>query len=266
MTTQLVKNNTRKTNSRVSKILAFTFVSIILIANAPAFAEQTVTLVGDPWPPFVEGKLGEDASSGVAVEIVNEIFSRIDGAEVRFPLIPWNRALREVEDGTSDGIVILLKNRERERYMVFSEPLLVGENLFWSASDNTIPAFEWKDLGDLKGLKVGVTEGYSNGAQLDRSIENGEIEAVSAPAVENLFTMLAYGRIDVAVATNVVGYALARKYPESGIKPASRPVNTEIFHLGISKKSTAVKLIPEINQAIQSLRAEGYIQKILQGE
>ena len=261
-----LNNKGQKLKTWIWNISSFAILPAVLLVNSQVFAQQVVTLVGDPWPPYVDGKLGEDATTGVAVQIVRKIFSLIEGAEVRFPLIPWNRALREVEAGKSDGIVILLKNAERERYMVFSEPLLVGENLVWSVTGNTSPAFEWRDLDDLKGLKLGVTQGYSNGEQLDRSIKNGEVTAMSAPTVEQLFAMLVYGRVDVALANNAVGYSFARKYPVAGIKPAALPISTEVFYIGISKKSAAAKLIPEINHAIRSLHADGYIEKIIRGE
>ena len=97
-------------------------IVISLIYGNQALADQVVTFVGDPWPPYVEGVLGEDASTGVAVEVINEIFSRIENVHARFPLIPWNRALSEVEAGSRDGIAMLLKTPKREQFMVTRFP------------------------------------------------------------------------------------------------------------------------------------------------
>jgi polar amino acid transport system substrate-binding protein len=240
-------------------------VFAVLFANL-ALAEQTVLLVGDPWPPYVIGELGEDATSGVAVEIVKKIFSQIDGTMVRFPLIPWKRALREVEEGQSDGIGMLLKTPERELYMLYTDALVTGENFIWSAGGETAARFEWASVEDLRGLRIGITQGYSYGEALDRSFENGEVVAVSAPNVERLFELLANGRVDLALANDAVGYSLARKYPKSGILPSIRATNSETFYIGISRKSPAVKLVPMINQAIERLRADGSIGRIVRGE
>ena len=250
---------------RIGKRLCIGLVSAFLFGH-PVFAEQTVLLVGDPWPPYVIGEMGEDATSGVAVEIAKKIFSQIDGAMVRFPLIPWKRALREVEEGQSDGIGMLLKTPEREVYMLYTVALVTGENLIWSATGETAARFEWASIEDLHGLRIGVTQGYSYGEELDRSFKKGDVIPVLAPTVEHLFEMLANGRINLALANDAVGYSLARKHPEAAILPSIRAVNSETFYIGISRKSPAVKLVPAINRAIEALRAEGTIDRIVRGE
>ncbi len=240
-------------------ILTLSFAQIIEAA-------QTVRLVGDPWPPYVDGKLGEDASSGVVVEILARVFERIETVDVRFPLIPWKRALREVEDGYSDGIPVLLKTAEREAYMLFSEPLMTGENLIWYSHASKRRGFDWNHIEDLKPYRVGVTQGYSNGDLIDRGIETGELNVLTAPSVQQLFAMLANDRIDLALANDVVGYSFARRYPEAQIRPARKAVLSEVFYIGLSKKSAASQLIPQINAAIKALRDEGVIDRILRGE
>lgn len=250
---------------RFGKRLCMGLVFACLLGT-PAFADQTVLLVGDPWPPYVIGEMGEDATSGVAVEIAKKIFSQIDGAMVRFPLIPWKRALREVEEGQSDGIGMLLKTPEREVYMLYTVALVTGENLIWSAPDKTSARFEWASIEDLHGLRIGITQGYSYGEELDRRFKNGDVIPVLAPTVEHLFEMLANGRVNLALANDAVGYSLARKHSEAGILPSVQAVNSETFYIGISRKSPAVKLVPAINRAIEALRAEGTIDRIVQGE
>lgn len=255
-------NNKKSAVSCWSTLLIFTAISLF----TSQVSAQTLRLVGDPWPPYVEGNLGEATTTGIAVEVVKQIFSRIDGAQASFPLIPWKRALREVEEGKSDGIVMLLKTSEREQYMEYSDFLLTGENLVWSAPGKDGKAFEWVDLEDLKGQLIGVTQGYSYGELLDPLIERGEIDVVYAPTVEHLFAMLAHDRIKLAIANNAVGYSLARKYPTAGIVPAQKSTNTEMFYLALSKKSPARELMPAINAAIKSMRAEMIIDQIIRGE
>lgn len=251
---------------KLSKAAGPCWLLVMTLYTQSAEAAQTVRLVGDPWPPYVDGVLGEDASGGVAVEIVERLFARIADAEVRFPLIPWKRALREVEEGHSDGIPILLKTTERESYMVFSEALITGENLIWYSDVHNAAAFEWQGIEDLQRYRIGVTRGYSNGDLVDSSIEQGKLKVVLAPNVQQLFAMLANGRVDIVMANDVVGYSLARNYPRAAIKPARKAVLSEVFHIGISKKSAARELLPEINAAIKAMHEEGVIERILRGE
>lgn len=227
-------------------------------------ARFTVNLVGDPWPPYVEGELGEFAERGVAVEIIQRVFAEIADAEVRFPLIPWKRALLEVERGSSDGIPLLLKTPEREAYMLFSVPLVTGYNLIWSISAAEGAQFEWNDIEDLRAKTIGVVQGYSYGDEIDRAIAAGSIVTLAAPSVEQLFAMLEAGRIDVIMANDAVGFELARQHRGVVIRPSKRPVSAETFYIGLSKKSPSVALIPQINQAIDRLRRDGVIERIVQ--
>lgn len=255
-----------KNQSKLFKgILALSMVFTFVGCNQ-AIAEQTIKLVGDPWPPYVNGELGKDATSGVAVEIAKKIFSQIDGVEVRFPLIPWKRALREVEEGQSDGIGLLLKTAERERYMIYTVPLVIGEGLIWSATGGISNPFEWTSIKDLYGRSIGIIQAYSYGDELDHGIETGDLTVITAPTVGHLFAMLANGRIELALANDAVGYSQVHKFPNAGIMPAKLPIVSETFYMGISRKSPAVELVPAINRAIESLRAAGTIDLIVRGE
>ena len=238
---------------------------LLAAASRPLAASSTVELVGDPWPPYVTGSLGEYADGGVAVKIIERVFAEIDGAEVQFPLIPWKRALLEVERGSRDGIPALLKTPEREAYMDYTAPLVTGQNLVWSVADDGA-AFEWTSIDDLKGRKVGVVTGYSNGDRMDQAIAAGQINAIEAPNVRQLFLMLEAGRVELALANDAVGYELAKKHRRVAIKPARRALNSETFYIGISKKSDAVELIPAINAAMERLRRDGVIDRIVRGE
>lgn len=92
---------------------------------------EVVTLTGDPWPPYVIGTLGEEATEGSCIDLVQQVFARLNDVDVSFPLMPWERALREVRDGNKDGIVLLLKTPEREKYMAYTDPLFTSYNLVW---------------------------------------------------------------------------------------------------------------------------------------
>lgn len=242
----------------------FSVAIVISVFNGnQVLADQVVTFVGDPWPPYVEGVLGEDANAGVAVEVVNEIFSRIENVHARFPLIPWNRALSEVEAGSQDGIAMLLKTPEREAFMLYSVPMIISTSLVWSTAENT---FEWDSVEDFRGQRVGIIDGYSYGEELDRDFKAESIVTVKLSTVERMFAMLANDRIDLALATEAVGAALAKKFPQAGIRSAKRATDSETFYLAISKKSSAVGLIPEINLIILRLQASGVIDRIIRNE
>jgi uncharacterized protein (TIGR02285 family) len=223
-----------------------------------------VTLTGDSWPPYLVGELGEEAHSGIAVELVREIFARLPEADVSFPMIPWNRALREVETGTKDGFVMLLKTPERERYMEYTDPLFTAYNLVWYTTDSFPSGFGWEELPDLSTHTIGVTRGYSYGDEIDLAVVSGALSITPVPTVGHLFAMLARGRIDLALANDAVGYALALRYEQKAeIVPAKQATGTHVYHLAFSRKSNTRLLIPRINSIISELRDEGYIDGLM---
>ena len=226
-------------------------------------AERRITMVSDPWPPYVYGELGGTASSGIAVELAQEIFSRLGGIDLHLLIIPWKRALLEVERGYYDGIPMLLKTAEREEYLVYSIPMLVGRNLAWSLESDSGEYFEWQGLGDFSGRRVGIIQDYSYGQSFDQEIADGTLRVITVPSVSHLFDMLVNGRLDVALANDAVGMAMAKKYPESRIRAAKRPTDTDIFFLALSKKSAYADLMPEINKIIRELQDEGYIERLV---
>lgn len=234
--------------------------------SVSALEPRTITLVGDPWPPYVNAKMGEDATSGIAVEISNEIFSRLENVEVRYPTIPWKRALREVELGYHDGVSMCLKTAEREKFMAYTDPLLVGRNLVWSVADKNGQPFEWDSFEEFHGLRIGIVPDYSYGKEFDELIRTNKVQTFPGPTQKHLFTMLANGRIDIVMANDAVGGRLASDISQVQIKAASRATNSETFYMAFSRKSSAMKLIPEINKILEDLVEEGFIEKVINSQ
>ncbi len=229
-------------------------------------AQQVVTLTGDPWPPYVVGELGGNASGGMGIELLEAIFDRLDGVEVRFLLIPWKRALREVEKGTMDGIFMLLKKPEREQYMEYTDPLFTSYNLIWYCTGRFPDGFAWNRLEDLTPYSIGVTRGYSYGDAIDQAIEAGSLRVTEAPSVEQLFAMLAGKRVDLVLSNDAVGHALAKEHNHvAQIVAASKATGEDVHYLAFSKKSPARGLIVAINSILGELRDEGVIESIIRG-
>lgn len=240
------------------------FVLLILVPSQRASAEQVVTLTGDPWPPYVLGEIGSDATSGTGVQLIQEIFSLVEDAQVRFPLLPWNRALIAVEEGSMDGIGILLKSKERERYLVYTEPLFTSYDLAWYSTRAFPGGLRWKSIEDLTPYTIGVVSGYSYSDEIDAAIEGERLSVIKAPNARQLFRMLAGGRIDMAFANNFVGCSLAsRNRGTLDVAAADRKVATATYYLGFSRKSPALSIVPEVNRAIVRLRENGEIDRIL---
>ncbi len=244
--------------------IAASLTLVIIVSSAMANEPQVVTLVGDPWPPYIEGELGRKATGGVGTELLHKIFSRIDGVTLETPLIPWNRALSKVEQGAEDGIGILLKTEERERYMVFTDEVLRSVNTIWYSAKRFPAGFEWETFADFEPFLLGVIDGHSYGEEFDLNVASGAVKAVSVSSATQLFAMLAKGRIDIVMCDALVGETFAVALADDGftIRPTHQAAAIEIYHIGFSRKSSARHLLPDVNRVIHELRNEGFMDKL----
>ena len=234
--------------------------STYVIAND----SDVVSFATDPWPPyFLENETGA-VGAGVGYELVNELFSLIPGVDASFPIVPWKRALLELERGMKDSIALLLKNEERAKYMVFTQPVIQSPSWMYYNTQRFPNGFEWESVKDFKNLRIGVVRGYSYGEPLDSFIMNATDNIFEVTSSKQLFSMLQRQHIDVVPENaSVANDIVASQGWIKTLGHAQKMVNTDILHIGISKKSKFVSLIPKLNEAIETLRLSGRIDQII---
>lgn len=226
---------------------------------------KIVTLAEDSWPPYIRGKEdGSNASGGVAVNIIQDIFKQIDGVDVEFKLFPWMRVLKSVKEGQLDGCILLKKTPERLEYMEFTAPLLDDQLLLWYKPSHFPDGFSWEKYTDLSDYKIAGQLGYSYGNDWDRAVENKVISVYEVDSGLQLMAMLMSDRVDLIVMNKMVGYAYMK---EEGFKnkflAAEKPIESNTLYISFSKKSWAKKLIPEINRIISKMKQDGTIDYYL---
>lgn len=247
--------------------LSLALILTASLSSAESETKQVVTFTSDPWPPYVLGELGKEATGGIGVELMRRIFARIEGVDVSFPLVPWKRALRAVEQGAMDGIAVLLKTPEREQYMEYTDVLLTSPDLVWYSASRFPDGFGWERFEDFAPYNLAVIRGHSYGEEIDKVIEAGFLTITEVTSSEQMFTMLARGRVDLALANATVGFASVKELAQgSEIIAAKKPAGEHVYYVAFSKESPARRLIPAINQIISDLRREGVIDKIIRDE
>lgn len=251
----------------IIKHLIWTFCLCYGLTASYASAERTLILPNDPWPPFMLGNEGGEATSGIGVDLMRAVFSRVEGVNISIPLVPWKRALNSVRNGTADAIPLLYKTTERENYMVFSDPLFPSQDLVWYSKSHFPNGLEWQTADDFVPYQMGVVSGYSYSEEIDKAIADKKFAVTKVKNAEQLFTMLAGGRIDVAIANRVVGTSLIKKDVNNrNIIPMKKPIAEDDYYIAFSKKTSAQELLPQVNKAIAELKAEGEIERIVYGD
>lgn len=211
------------------------------------------------WPPFTPEKYGK-VEEGLSYALMDAIFSKL---QVNFDLelYPQKRMLQMLQEGTKDAATVISINKERSEYIEFSNPIFQKKGLVYHRKDSE---FQWENFEDLKGLKIGVVRGHNYGDEFNSAVEKYNLTLVEVSTVEQNFKMLLAKRIDIFLAVELTAIQLLRKPSYKGkIVAAQKPYYTKDYHIGFSKNSKAIYLLPDVNKVIDTLQNDGSLQDII---
>lgn len=248
------------------------FIKIVLIlvtllsASSAASAQTSVTLVTDPWPPYVIGNDGESPTGGVSVEIVRKIFERLEDVKLEMKLYPWKRALNNAVEGEADGIWMVMKNEERMKVLEFTEPLLESRAFYWYLRSRYPDGIKSEKVADLLPYRIGVVRGYEIAKPLYEAQKQGiQLKIDDVTSEKQNFLKLVNNRVDIIPSHETVAYEQIKQNGWKDILAhTEKPIETTVFYIGFSKKSPAKSLIPKINKILGQLKTDGTVDRILQ--
>jgi len=239
----------------------FFLLLLITCVGNDAFAEERmVRVAGDPYPPWIEGKAGQKASGGIAVELAQELFKRLNFA-TRIVVYPFERGMQRIKDGAEDFILMVSKTAEREKFILFTPPIRHSNWIFYHLKEKP---FSWETWQDLQKYRIGYVTGNNIGTDFPAAAEkyNYYIEEVKADIFNAKKLLL--GRIDIIITDKEVMQHIIRQNPEFHGKFESydKPIFQSFYHFGISKKSFLVPMFYKINEVLQEMKEDGTFQQV----
>lgn len=218
-------------------------------------------LVNTEYPPYTVALEGNH-TGGTATMLADELFRRL-ALPVRQRLLPWNRALRMMQEGEADGVSILAHSNERESSMAFSAPVTEARQSFYYARSNH-GDFSWQRYEDLLPYRIGLVQGYTYSPDFLAAVERLHLSVEYAPSDESNFTKLRTGRVDLCLSNDLVAEAYLTAQPglRDTIGKADRPVRCYPLHMAFSRRSPLAARLPEINAELERMRADGTLQRI----
>lgn len=224
---------------------------------------EELELLTESWPPYVE--TDDDGARGLTVDILEEALEPL-GIDLVVREVPWKRALAMVERGDADGIFPLNRNQERETFLRFPEnPLAFSEGVLFHSVDRPL---EVGRLGDLAGMRVGLSSGYQYSGGLR---ETPGVFFEETPTDVLNFQKLAAGRIDVFPCDRLVGNAhLVELGFDDRITFHDRPLNRSAVFVGFSRARTdrdpeLRALVDALSTRLRELVESGRHAAILEG-
>jgi len=205
---------------------------------------------------------------GFSSHIIEESFAR-QGHKVEFVFLPWKRALLEAKLGHYDASSWWVYSEERAADFIFSDAVL-ERTVAFLYNKNINYEFDWKDMDDLSGMRIGLTRGYHYTDELVafRKAKKALFEEVNTDE-QNLRRLL-LGRIDIFPMNVVAGMELLRtKFAPDVIDQLNfhpRPLNTTSGLLLFPKVNKRSKQIRNIfNTGLKSIREDGTYEKMMDG-
>ena len=230
---------------------------IFLSSSVYTHEPEIIKLTAFDYPPFYFED--EKGIQGIGVDIVEELFKRMNIKPV-LKKYPLKRALINLKTGRSDGMMILIKTREREDYLYYTEPVYTARGVIWSSAEKSEKPVEFSSFEDLRPYRIGITAGYSYGEAFDAFLKTAEVETANSD-YSNYKKLLA-GRIDIFPANYLVAKGLMKKYPRLNgkfIHSENSFIEWDLY-MTISKKSQYSSKLEEINRIIKDLVSEGFVE------
>lgn len=191
-------------------LLRTLFFCLATLGPLTVLADTVLTVVSEPWPPYVTEQLD---LPGFDVEVTESVLAQL-GLQMELQLLPWRRAQVEVNSGQADALLDAFDSPERRRELHYpDEPLSYSSSYLYCFACKRSDA---PSLAELEGKVVAINRGYQYADAFD--VHPG-IDRLPVDTFEQGFRLLQRGRVGYyAVNSRVASYVL-QQWDEARIKP-----------------------------------------------
>ncbi|MDH6196527.1 His/Glu/Gln/Arg/opine family amino acid ABC transporter permease subunit [Mycobacterium frederiksbergense] len=205
------------------------------------------------YAPFSYHDPASGQLTGYDVDVARAVGDKI-GVNVEFVETPWDSIFAALEANRFDVVANEVTiTPERQAKYDLSEPYSVGEGVIVTRIDNG----SITSLADLKG-KVTAQSITSNWAQVARDA-GARVEAVDGFTAA--IKLLNQGRVDAIINDSIAVYAYLAETNDTSVRIAGTVGEKSEQGFAARKNSG---LLPELNKALDTLRADGTLASISQ--
>ncbi|WP_431685636.1 substrate-binding periplasmic protein [Hahella sp. NBU794] len=239
------------------------FLLATILSLSASGADKTVTLTNGEWSPYTSETLRH---GGVFTHIVTEAFA-LSEYKVEYQYHPWKRSYQLAQEGKADGSLTWAPTPERERDFIFSDAVTYNKKVIFHLKSFD---FDWKNIDDLVGLRIGGTDGYTYGEAFDNAARAGRISVEYVVSDKLNIRKLLAGRIQIFPMEIEVGYSLISQELSPVqtllITNHHRPIMETPICVAISRKidpDRAKLILKALNDGLESLRNSGRYEEML---
>lgn len=242
---------------RASPVVLTCWLLLSLLSSSQLQAETLVRFVTQHFPPFSYIEQGEVA--GPARALIDRACEATHVACVH-QLLPWQRAQKMVQLGRQDAMYVIGANAQRDRWVLYSSPLLTTEYGFFVRGDDPLHTVSAESL---KGYRVAALAASNTLVSLQRLRSQGmAFEIVAVSDSETGFRLLDIGRVHAVYSNRDVGYSLIRAggYQDLHYAVSDRRLD---YYIGFNPEQVEIEWLDQFNQQLQKLVESGETDRIL---
>ncbi len=234
-------------------------VLFLLCALSRLGAEgNRVVVVTDRWPPY-RIEAADGSFSGIDIDFLRLLETKL-GVSFEIRAAPWARCLEMMKNGSADLMTGLAWTAEREVFVHYVRPAYdVVRPAFYvhRAAGTVIEKYE-----DLKNLSIGYTRGSAYFQPFD---SDAGLAKVAVADESQLLLLLQNKRVDAIVGTNPqLDYDIKTKNLGGEIVKATyTPRATTPLYVAISRKSSFLARLSELEKAVEGLVADGSVKRLV---
>ncbi|WP_213875664.1 ABC transporter substrate-binding protein [Pseudomonas sp. dw_358] len=222
-------------------------------------ADYSMVLLTENFPPYNMAAGGknfaqEENISGIAADIVREMFKRAGIAYNMTLRFPWDRIYKLALQNPNCGVFVTARNAERESAFKWVGPIGPDDWIMLARDDSklTLDNLEQarhKKIGAYKGDVIAVTLAAKG------------FEPVVALRDQDNAKKLQSGEIDLWATGDPSGRYLARLEGVGHLKTVLR-FNSDQLYLAINK-DTPDEVVTRLQKALDAMRADGFVDQVM---
>ncbi len=228
-----------------------------LLLAWPLEAERLVLASSNYHPHYAE----DLPQQGVVTEIVRQAFA-LQGIDVEVVFMPFGRALYETQQGSFTGLIAAWYDEERVEHFLYSQPMYANQIVLFKRRSMPLSFRNYQQLAE-KRLRLGVVQGYAQ----PEGLLQARLNTIAVASDEQVFRMLALGRVDLVPADKHNGlYLLRHQLPEyaSQLEYIEPALEQRPMYLVLSKQDPrSEQLMERFNRGLLELQASNQYRAII---
>ncbi len=239
-------------------LLVLAATSLLFTSLVRAEERESLVLLTENFPPYNMAEGGsnyakDEKISGIAVELVREMFKRA-GVDYSLTLrFPWERIYKTALEKPGYGVFCTARLPERENDFKWVGPLGPDDWVMLARADSTISL---SSLEDAKAYRVGAYKGDAISEHLNKQ----GVEPISSLRDQENPQKLMKGDIDLWATGDPAGRYLAKQQGITGLKNVLRFDSAQLY-LALNK-ATPDALVAKLQAALDSMRADGFAAEV----